>query len=129
MPARLLPILRYFKNIDGINAHMMKQAAIMRPKFEMVERTLQDELGELGIGSWISPKGGYFICFNTLPGCAKSVVAKAKEAGVVLTPAGAPFPYGKDPEDSVIRIAPSFPTMEELRQQLKFLYFASNLQV
>ena len=106
--------VRYFKNIDGINAHMMKQAAIMRPKFEMVERTLQDELGELGIGSWISPKGGYFICFNTLPGCAKSVVAKAKEAGVVMTPAGAPFPYGKDPEDSVIRIAPSFPTPEDL---------------
>lgn len=106
--------VRYFKNIDGINAHMMKQAAIMRPKFEMVEKTLQDEIGELGIGSWISPKGGYFICFNTLPGCAKSVVAKAKEAGVVMTPAGAPFPYGKDPEDSVIRIAPSFPTMEEL---------------
>lgn len=106
--------VRFFKNIDGINAHMMKQAAIMRPKFEMVERTLQDELGELGIGSWINPKGGYFICFNTLPGCAKSVVAKAKEAGVALTPAGAPFPYGKDPEDSVIRIAPSFPTMEEL---------------
>lgn len=106
--------VRFFKNIDGINAHMMKQAAIMRPKFEMVEKTLQDELGELGIGSWINPKGGYFICFNTLPGCAKSVVAKAKEAGVALTPAGAPFPYGKDPEDSVIRIAPSFPTMEEL---------------
>lgn len=98
--------VRYFKNIDGINAHMMKQAAIMRPKFEMVERTLQDELGELGIGSWISPKGGYFICFNTLPGCAKSVVAKAKEAALYDT-GRSTFPiYGKDPEDSVIRIAP-----------------------
>ena len=119
--------VRYFKNIDGINAHMMKQAAIMRPKFEMVERTLQDELGELGIGSWISPKGGYFICFNTLPGCAKSVVAKAKEAGVVLTPAGAPFPYGKDPEDSVIRIAPSFPTMEELETATKIFVLCVKL--
>ena len=106
--------VRYFKNIDGINAHMMKQAAIMRPKFEMVERTLQDELGGLGIGSWISPKGGYFICFNTLPGCAKSVVAKAKEAGVVMTGAGATYPYGKDPKDSNIRIAPSYPSVEEL---------------
>lgn len=119
--------VRYFKNIDGINAHMMKQAAIMRPKFEMVERTLQDELGELGIGSWISPKGGYFICFNTLPGCAKSVVAKAKEAGVVLTPAGAPFPYGKDSEDSVIRIAPSFPTMEELETATKIFVLCVKL--
>ena len=119
--------VRYFKNIDGINAHMMKQAAIMRPKFEMVERTLQDELGELGIGSWISPKGGYFICFNTLPGCAKSVVAKAKEAGVVMTPAGAPFPYGKDPEDSVIRIAPSFPTMEELETATKIFVLCVKL--
>ena len=119
--------VRYFKNIDGINAHMMKQAAIMRPKFEMVERTLQDELGELGIGSWISPKGGYFICFNTLPGCTKSVVAKAKEAGVVLTPAGAPFPYGKDPEDSVIRIAPSFPTMEELETATKIFVLCVKL--
>ena len=119
--------VRYFKNIDGINAHMMKQAAIMRPKFEMVERTLQDELGGLGIGSWISPKGGYFICFNTLPGCAKSVVAKAKEAGVVMTPAGAPFPYGKDPEDSVIRIAPSFPTMEELEAATKIFVLCVKL--
>ena len=102
--------VRYFKNIDGINAHMMKQAAIMRPKFEMVERTLQDELGELGIGSWISPKGGYFICFNTLPGCA-----------------GAPFPYGKDPEDSVIRIAPSFPTMEELETATKIFVLCVKL--
>ena len=119
--------VRYFKNIDGINAHMMKQAAIMRPKFEMVERTLQDEIGGLGIGSWISPKGGYFICFHTLPGCAKSVVAKAKEAGVVMTPAGAPFPYGKDPEDSVIRIAPSFPTMEELETATKIFVLCVKL--
>ena len=106
--------VRYFKNIDGINAHMMKQAAIMRPKFEMVERTLQDELGGLGIGSWISPKGGYFITYETLDGCAKNVVAKAKKAGVVMTPAGAPFPYGKDPHDSVIRISPSYPSLEDL---------------
>ena len=93
----------------------MKQAAVMRPKFEMVESVLENELGGLEIGSWVKPKGGYFICFEALEGCAKSIVAKAKEAGVTLTGAGAPFPYGKDPKDSVIRIAPSFPTMDDLK--------------
>lgn len=107
--------VRYFKDMDGVNKQMMKHAAIMRPKFEMVESVLEKELGGLGIGSWINPKGGYFICFEALEGCAKSIVAKAKEAGVTLTGAGAPFPYGKDPKDSVIRIAPSFPTMEDLK--------------
>ena len=106
--------VRYFKDMDGVKKQMMKQAAIMRPKFEMVEKVLSEELGGLEIGSWINPKGGYFICFESLEGCAKSIVAKAKEAGVTLTGAGAPFPYGKDPKDSVIRIAPSFPTVEEL---------------
>ena len=94
--------------------HMRKHADILRPKFEMVLNGLQ-ELGELGIGSWINPRGGYFISFDSLPGCAKAIVAKAKEAGVVMTPAGATFPYGKDPQDSNIRIAPSFPTLEELK--------------
>ncbi len=107
--------VRYFKDMEGVKKQMMKQAAIMRPKFEMVEQVLSDELGGRGIGSWINPKGGYFICFEALEGCAKSIVAKAKEAGVTLTGAGAPFPYGKDPKDSVIRIAPSFPTMEDLK--------------
>ena len=107
--------VRYFKDMDGVKKQMMKQAAIMRPKFEMVEKVLSEELGGLEIGSWINPKGGYFICFESLEGCAKSIVAKAKEAGVTLTGAGAPFPYGKDPKDSVIRIAPSFPTMEDLK--------------
>lgn len=107
--------VRYFKDMDGVNKQMMKHAAVMRPKFEMVESVLEKELGGLGIGFWINPKGGYFICFEALEGCAKSIVAKAKEAGVTLTGAGAPFPYGKDPKDSVIRIAPSFPTMEDLK--------------
>ncbi|MDE7062110.1 MAG: aminotransferase class I/II-fold pyridoxal phosphate-dependent enzyme, partial [Lachnospiraceae bacterium] len=106
--------VRYFKDINGINAHMMKQAAIMRPKFEMVEHILEEELGGLGIGNWKKPKGGYFICFEALEGCAKNIVAKAKEAGVGLAAAGATFPYGKDEKDSVIRIAPTFPSMEEL---------------
>ncbi len=106
--------VRFLKNYDGIMEQMMKHAEILRPKFEMVEKVLEEQLGGLGIGSWKSPKGGYFICFKGLEGTAKDIVAKAKECGVTLTGAGAPFPYGKDPEDAVIRIAPSFPTMEEL---------------
>ena len=86
----------------------------MRPKFETVINTLERELGGLEIGSWIAPRGGYFISFDSLDGCAKAIVAKAKEAGLVMTGAGATFPYGKDPKDSNIRIAPSYPTPEEL---------------
>ena len=100
--------VRYFKNLDGIKVHMMKHAAIMRPKFEAVLDILEEELGGLEIGSWLKPKGGYFISFDALEGCAKAIVAKAKEAGVVMTGAGATYPYGKDPQDSNIRIAPSF---------------------
>lgn len=105
---------RYFKDINGIKAHMKKHAALMRPKFEAVEATLERELGGLEIGEWTKPNGGYFISFDALEGCAKAIVAKCKEAGVTLTGAGATFPYGKDPQDSNIRIAPSFPTPEEM---------------
>ena len=105
---------RYFKNLDGLKEHMKKHADILRPKFETVLKVLDKELGGLEIGSWIAPRGGYFISFDALDGCAKAIVAKAKEAGVVLTGAGATFPYGKDPHDSNIRIAPSYPTPEEL---------------
>lgn len=105
---------RYFKDINGIKAHMKKHAALMRPKFEAVEATLERELGGLEIGAWTKPNGGYFISFDALEGCAKAIVAKCKEAGVTLTGAGATFPYGKDPQDSNIRIAPSFPTPEEM---------------
>ena len=86
----------------------------MRPKFDTVLNTLERELGGLGIGSWLSPRGGYFISFDSMEGCAKKIVAKAKEAGLIMTNAGATFPYGKDPKDSNIRIAPSYPTEEEL---------------
>ncbi len=106
--------VRYFKDGAGIAAHMEKHAALLRPRFELVLSTLEKELGGLEIGSWISPKGGYFVTFEALDGCATRIVALAKEAGVVLTPAGAPFPYGKDPKDSIIRIAPSYPTLEDL---------------
>lgn len=105
---------RYFKNLDGLKAHMRKHAEAMRPKFEATIDVLENELGGLGIGSWTKPKGGYFISFEAMEGCAKKIVAKCKEAGVTLTNAGATFPYGNDPKDSNIRIAPSFPTPEEM---------------
>ena len=104
----------FFKDIHGMVLHMRKHADILRPKFETVLNGLKNELGGLEIGSWLEPRGGYFISFDALPGCAKAIVAKAKEAGLVMTPAGATFPYGKDPQDSNIRIAPSYPTPEEL---------------
>lgn len=105
---------RYYKNIDGLKAQMKKHADILRPKFEAVLEVLERELGGLEIGSWVHPRGGYFIAFDAMDGCAKEIVAKCKEAGVVLTGAGATFPYGKDPRDCNIRIAPSFPTPEEM---------------
>ena len=106
--------VKFFRDLEGVKAHMMKHAAIMRPKFETVVSVLEKELGGLGIGSWQMPKGGYFISFDAMPGCARAIVARAKEAGLVMTGAGATYPYGKDPEDSNIRIAPSLPTPEEL---------------
>ena len=106
---------RYFKNIHGMVEHMKKHADIMRPKFDIVLNTFEKELAGLGIGSWLAPRGGYFISFDSMDGCAKAIVAKAKEAGLIMTPAGATFPYGKDPHDSNIRIAPSYPTVEELK--------------
>ncbi len=106
--------VRYFKDIEGMKAHMRKHAALMRPKFETVLGVLDRELSGAGIGTWTRPNGGYFISFEAMEGCAKAIVAKCKEAGVVLTNAGASYPYGKDPMDSNIRIAPSFPTQEEM---------------
>lgn len=106
--------VRYFKDIEGIKVHMKKHADLMRPKFEAVLGVLDKELTGLGIGAWTKPNGGYFISFDAMDGCAKAIVAKCKEAGVVLTGAGATFPYKKDPKDSNIRIAPSFPTPEDM---------------
>ena len=102
--------------MDGIKAHMKKHADIIRPKFQMVDELLKAEISSRGIGSWVNPMGGYFISFEALEGCAKAIVEKCKEAGVVLTGAGAPFPYKKDPKDSVIRIAPTYPSSEELKE-------------
>lgn len=106
--------VRFFKDIHGMIEHMKKHADILRPKFEAVEEILDRELGGLEIGSWTKPRGGYFICFDSLEGCAKAIVAKCKKAGVVMTDAGATYPYGKDPKDSNIRIAPSYPPLQDL---------------
>lgn len=110
---------KFFKNIDGLKEHMKKHAELMRPKFEAVLSVLNEELAGLEIGSWIEPRGGYFISFDAMEGCAKAIVAKCKDAGVVMTGAGATFPYGNDPKDSNIRIAPSFPTPEEMSEAAK----------
>ncbi len=118
---------RFFKDIHGMVQHMKKHADILRPKFETVLTVLEKELGGLEIGSWIEPRGGYFISFDSLEGCAKAIVAKAKEAGVIMTNAGATFPYGKDPKDSNIRIAPSFPTMEELEKAAEIFVLSVKL--
>lgn len=106
--------VRFFKDIHGMVEHMRKHANILRPKFEAVENILDRELGGLEIGTWTKPHGGYFISFDSLNGCAKEIVAKCKKAGVVMTGAGATYPYGKDPEDRNIRIAPSYPPLQDL---------------
>ena len=108
--------VKFFGDINGMKEHMKKHADLIRPKFEAVLDALKSELDGQEIGSWTEPKGGYFISFDTLPGCAKRVVELCKEAGVVMTGAGATYPYGKDPEDKNIRIAPTLPSPEELKQ-------------
>ena len=107
---------RFFKDIHGMTEHMKKHADIIRPKFEMVEKVLEDNLGGLDVGCWTKPKGGYFISFDALEGCAKAIVMKAKKAGVVMTGAGATWPYHNDPKDSNIRIAPTLPPVEDLKK-------------
>ena len=111
--------VRFFGDIHGMVEHMRKHADILRPKFEAVLETLDRELEGLGIGTWTTPKGGYFIAFDSLDGCAKAIVAKCKKAGLVMTGAGATYPYGKDPHDSNIRIAPSYPPLNDLKQAME----------
>ncbi len=106
--------VRFFGDIHGMIEHMRRHADILRPKFEAVISILERELGGLGIGEWTNPKGGYFISFDSLDGCAKDIVARCKKAGVIMTGAGATYPYGKDPHDSNIRIAPSYPPLSDL---------------
>ena len=113
--------IKFFKNLDGIRAHMKKHAEILRPKFEIVLNTFDKELAGLGVASWHKPNGGYFISLDVFPGCAKTVHALLKDAGVVMTGAGATYPYGKDPLDRNLRIAPSFPTVSELEVAVNML--------
>ena len=111
--------VRFFGDIHGLVEHMRKHADIIRPKFEATEEILERELGGLEIGTWTCPLGGYFILFDSLPGCAKEIVALAKKAGVVMTKAGATWPYGKDPQDSNIRIAPTYPSLGDLKTAME----------
>ena len=119
--------VRFFKDAAGIAAHMRKHAAILRPKFDAVVEILDRELGDTGVATWSRPEGGYFISLDTLDGCAAKVVAMADAAGVKLTKAGATFPYGKDPRNRNIRLAPSLPGLEEIRQAMTLVALAVQL--
>ena len=119
--------VRYFKNADGIRLHMKEVAKLLRPKFQAVLDGLETGLAGKGIGNWLKPGGGYFVSFDTMPGCAGRVVALCAEAGVVMTPAGAAYPYGQDPQDKNIRIAPTFPSLEQLKQAIKVFCAAVEL--
>lgn len=117
----------FFKDLDGIRSQLDKHAALLRPKFDEVLAALEDELGGTGAGSWVKPKGGYFVTYIAMPGCAKRIVSLCKEAGVVLTDAGATHPYHNDPEDSYIRLAPSFPSPAELAVAMEVFCTAAKL--
>ena len=111
--------LLFLKNIEGVRSHMQKHAKILRPKFEMVQNHLENGLAGKAMGSWCKPEGGYFVSFDSNPGLAKEIIRLSAEAGVKLTPAGATFPYGQDPEDKNIRLAPTFPSVEDLDQAMQ----------
>ncbi|PKW16929.1 aminotransferase class I/II-fold pyridoxal phosphate-dependent enzyme [Saccharopolyspora spinosa] len=111
----------FLRDADGMRAHMERQRALLQPKFDAVARILETELGGTGLATWASPKGGYFVALQVQDGCAKEVVRRAKEAGIALTPAGATHPYGDDPRDAFIRIAPSYPGLEELERAIEGL--------
>jgi len=123
----MLRQVRFFKTLDGIKVQMKKHAEILRPKFDAVFSKLEKELNGLGVGEWIKPEGGYFITFIAETGCAKRIVALCKEAGVVMTNAGATHPYGNDPEDRYIRIAPTFPSLTELETAMEIFCAAAKL--
>ncbi len=113
--------VRFFKNAEGVLSHMLKHKALLAPKFNIVLETLEKELSDKGIASWTKPNGGYFVSLDVMEGCAKRVVSLCKDAGLVLTGAGATYPYGKDPFDKNIRIAPTFPSVEELSMAMQVL--------
>ncbi|MFJ9552207.1 aminotransferase class I/II-fold pyridoxal phosphate-dependent enzyme [Nocardiopsis sp. NPDC101807] len=109
---------QFLRDEAGVRAHMDRQRDLLRPKFDAVQRILAAELGGTGLATWTEPKGGYFVTLRVQDGCAKEVVRRASEAGIVLTPAGATHPYGDDPDDATIRIAPSYPGQEDLEQAM-----------
>lgn len=119
--------VRFFKDLQGVRAHMEKHAAIIRPKFELVARMLEEGLEETGCASWSNPDGGYFISFEGLPNTAKRTVSLAEAAGVTMTGAGATWPYKNDPEDSNIRIAPTLPPLEELEAAMEVFVCCAKL--
>jgi len=113
--------VKFFKTAENVVAHMQKHASCLKPKFDAVSDTFEKEFSGLGIAEWIKPNGGYFISLDVMDGCAKRAHTLAKEAGVTLTTAGATYPYGIDPRDRNLRIAPSYPTPEELKQAIGVL--------
>lgn len=123
----MLRHVRYFKNAEGIKDQMDRHAAVLRPKFDAVLKALETGLGGTGAGSWVKPQGGYFVTYISMPGCASRIVGLCKAAGVILTDAGATHPYHRDPEDSYIRIAPSFPPPAELAQAMEIFCAAARL--
>ena len=118
---------RFFVNAEGVMEHMLKHAAILRPKFKLVVETLSKELEASGVAKWTEPAGGYFISFDAPDGCAKRIVSLCAEAGVALTPAGATYPNGNDPKDCNIRIAPTCPPLSELKEALEIFCVAVKL--
>jgi len=119
--------VRFFKDAEGVYRHMEKHGDLIRPKFHIVLEALEKNLGGKGIASWTKPSGGYFISFNLMDGCAKRTVALCKEAGLVTTGAGAAYPYGNDPKDSNIRIAPTYPPIEELKTAMDIFTTAAQM--
>ncbi len=123
----MLRHVKYFKNYDGVLKHMQLHKKVLKPKFEIVLNTLDKELTSTGVGEWTNPNGGYFVSVDVLSGTAKRVVSLCKEAGLILTGAGATYPLGKDPEDKNIRIAPSFPPNDELQTAMDVFCICTKL--
>jgi DNA-binding transcriptional MocR family regulator len=117
----------FLQTATGVHAHMDRHRALLKPKFDLVQRTLTNQLGDLGVATWTVPEGGYFVTLDVLAGCASRVVALAAGAGIALTAAGAPFPYGNDPDDQVIRLAPTYPPLAELAEALDGLVLCIEL--